>query len=224
MRIAIISDLHANYEAMKAIAYDVESADVVLCLGDILGYYTQVNETMDWVRKFVSHTVLGNHDYFVLNGCPSGMPDAVRFGVEYAAKHIDPDHASWLSQLQTTWQGNLRGKSYLLAHGSPWNPLEDYLYADSPALDKLDRLPSDVIAVGQTHRYLKRNSGNKLRINPGSVGQSRDFDSRSCACAVIVHSKSLEVQRIIQPYDSSKVIDAARRNGAGSWIDKYLVC
>lgn len=224
MKLALISDIHANFEAIKAIADDLLSADAIVCLGDIVGYYTQVNETVDWVRSHVTHCVLGNHDHFVLHGCPVNCPDAVRFGVEFAVASLAEDHAHWLSQLPLTWQGVVDDCSMLLVHGSPWNPLEDYLYADHPRLAELDaNADFRLIALGQTHRFLERRFAGRLRANPGSVGQSRDAQTRGCACAAIVDTHTLELTRVIRPYDTEEVCRRAMDRGAGEWIGKHLL-
>ena len=223
MKVAIISDLHANYEALEAISDDLAQADAVLCLGDLLGYYCQVNETMDWVRAHVTHCVLGNHDHFVLHGCPERVPPAVRFGVEFAAKTLDADHAAWLRTLPLTYEGRLDDRSFLLAHGSPWDPLGDYLYEDNPRLAELAHLNFDLIAFGQTHRFAHRCHERHVHLNPGAVGQSRDHDTFACACAVMLDTRTMEIQRLIKKFDAHAVLRLAHACGAGPWIEKHLV-
>lgn len=221
MRIAFLSDIHANAEAMRVLPAVVTAADEVVCLGDCTGYYCQVNEALDIVRGLNVRGVLGNHDYFVLHGCPPGMNDAVRFGVEYARRVLSPDHRAWLASLPLVWGGAIGGRTMLLAHGSPWRPLEDYLYADNPAIHDLDRFAYDVVAFGQTHRALVRDDRAPLLLNPGSVGQSRDHPG--VACALVLDTETLVVERIACPYDVGPVIALAERHGAGSWITKHLV-
>jgi putative phosphoesterase len=223
MKVAIISDLHANHEALKAISDDIAQADAIFCLGDLLGYYCQVNETMDWVREHVTHCVLGNHDHFVLHGCPEHEPPAVRFGVEFATKTLDADHASWLRRLPLRCEGQLDNRSFLLVHGSPWDPLGDYLYEDNPRLAELAHLDFDLIAFGQTHRFVHRCDEKHVHLNPGAVGQSRDRDTLACACAVMLDTRTMEIQRLIKKFDARAVLRLAHAHGAGSWIEKYLV-
>ena len=222
MRIAVISDIHANFEALRAISGDLMEADTIVCLGDLLGYHCQVNETLDWVRQNVTRCVLGNHDHFVLYGCPESVPEGVRFGVDFAARTMTPDNREWLAGLPMTYEGIADDFSYLLAHGSPWNPLDDYLYEDSAQLEKLKELDFNLIAFGQTHRYLSRRHNESLHLNPGSVGQSRDLETRNCACAVMIDTTTFAVDRIIRQFDADPVIRIARRNGCGDWIGKYL--
>lgn len=223
MKVAFISDLHANLEAARALTPSLSEADMVVCLGDVLGYYCQVNEIMDWVREHVTVCVLGNHDWFVLTGCPDGVPPAVKFGVDHAAATLEADHARWLKNLPLLWGGHLADKSMLIAHGSPWNPLEDYLYDDSPKLPELGDFKFDILGFGQTHRYHLTRSASGLVLNPGAVGQSRDRATLGHATAAIVDTMSMEVTRSIERYDTAKVIQLARQCGAGEWIGKHLV-
>lgn len=223
MQVAIISDLHANYEAVQAIAGDLAKADAILCLGDLLGYYCQVNETMDWVREHVTHCVLGNHDHYVLHGCPEHLPPAVRFGADFAARNLTPGHADWLRQLPLTREVRLDERTFLLVHGSPWKPLEDYLYGDNPRLAELAGLNFDIIAFGHTHRFFAHRHEKNLCFNPGAVGQSRDRETMGCACAVMLDTRTMEIRRLIQRFDVRSVVSLAQEHGAGPWIEKHLI-
>lgn len=222
MRVAILSDLHANFEAARALEPHLAEVDQVLCLGDILGYYTQVNEIMDWVREHVDICVLGNHDAFILAGCPANLPPAVTFGVEHAVQTLEDDHAQWLRQVPLSWGGVIGGERLLLCHGSPWKPLADYLYADNERLNDLHEFDYELIAFGQTHRFFQRQTETQLVLNPGAVGQSRDQDTLGMATAAIVDLRSRGVERLIEPYNYSKVLTLARRHGAGDWVDKHM--
>lgn len=222
MKVALISDLHANYEALQAIAGDLAEADFIACAGDLLGYNCQVNETLEWVRAHVDYCVLGNHDHYVLNGCPDSVTPAVRFGVEFACRNVATWHLEWLAQLPLTAEFTVGDKSFLIVHGSPWNPLEDYLYNDSPKIEELFAMPYGIIGFGQTHRFLSRNVGGRLRLNPGSVGQSRDPSTIGAACAAVLDTNTLEVTRIVRYYDSGPVMRLSQKYGAGEWVRKYI--
>src|SRR5215470_11639669 len=113
MRLALISDLHANAAALSVLTDLLDAADRVVCLGDVVGYHCQVNETFDLLRRYDPVCILGNHDYYLLRGCPANMPDSVRFGVEYAARVITSDNLSWLARRQLVWGGQLGGLSCL---------------------------------------------------------------------------------------------------------------
>lgn len=221
MRLALISDIHANFEALRALSDVLTDADQVLCLGDLVGYYCQVNEVIDYVRSLDALCLVGNHDHFLLHGCPPDAAPAVRFGIEFAERVIDADHRKWLASLPLIWGGFLGRRSFLLTHGSPWRPLSDYLYDDSPALARLETFDYDVVAFGQTHRTLLRLEHRPFLLNPGSVGQPRDVKAQ--ACALVVDTSTMNVERVVRPFDAVAVIHLAMQNGAQEWVSKHLL-
>src|SRR2546423_198138 len=220
MRIAIISDVHANLPALLAVENDLRAADAVVCLGDLVGYYCHVNESLEFVRGLNPICILGNHDYFLLAGCPASVPEAVKFGVAFADRVIASEHRAWLAQLPLTWAGLLDGKSMLAVHGSPWRPISDYLYADSTKLDELRAFDFDLIAFGQTHRSLLQEAHRPRLLNPGSIGQSRDYPGQ--ASFALWDTVSGTIELLERGYDPLPVIELASRNGAGPWIRKHL--
>jgi putative phosphoesterase len=221
MRVAVISDVHANLEALDALSDVLDGVDRVICLGDVVGYYCQVNEVISEVRRREALCILGNHDSFLLRSTGSERANpSVAFGIEYAESVITPQHRRWLSELPMTWGGHIDGLSWLLVHGSPWRPLDDYMYADSSLLVGLDRFAYDFVAFGQTHRPLYRGETAPALLNPGSVGQSRH--APGLACAAVVDTTTRAVEMIERRYDYAPVLALARRNGAGEWIDKHF--
>ena len=112
MRLALISDIHANFEALRALSDVLAEADQVLCLGDLVGYYCQVNEVIDYLRSLNALCLMGNHDNFLLHGYPPDALPAVRFGIEFADRVIDAGHRQWLASLPLAWGGFLGGRSF----------------------------------------------------------------------------------------------------------------
>lgn len=218
--IVIVSDIHANYEALKLLMPAIREADHVICLGDFVGYYCQVNEVLEYIRSVRATCVRGNHDEYVLSGCPASAPDAVRFGIDYANRVIESSHREWLRSLPLVWGGMIAGRSVLLSHGSPFRPLKDYLYANRIAEVPLGEFDFDLVAFGQTHRPLESASGRPKLLNPGSVGQSR---GKPCVVsAARVNAESMTVEFIEHSYNPAGVIELARKNGAADWIVKHL--
>jgi putative phosphoesterase len=220
MLLAFISDIHANFEALESLSNELLKADLVLCLGDLIGYYCQVNEVIDYIRNLNCICVQGNHDNFLLQGYPPEALPAVKFGIDFAKSVISAENYQWLQSNPLTWGGFIGGLSILLNHGSPWNPLQDYLYSNSKALASLDTFQYDLIAFGQTHRSFLRFDSKPYLLNPGSIGQSRDM--KACACLVLLDTSTLEVHKIERPYDVNNVVNKALKNGAGEWITKHL--
>jgi predicted phosphodiesterase len=193
-----------------------------VCLGDVVGYYCQVNETIELLRRYDPLCVLGSHDWFLLRRRYSHLPDSVRFGLEYAERVITPENRRWLAEIPHIWGGEMGEISCLFVHGSPWQPIKQYLYADSPLLNRLDEFDYDLIAFGQTHRPFLSMDGRPLLINAGSVGQSRDERFLGCACAVICETADLSAEPIERRYDMQAVVDEALSRGAGEWAAKFL--
>jgi putative phosphoesterase len=220
MRVAVISDIHSNLPALLAVGGVLREADAVICLGDLLGYYCQVNEVLDFIRTLDATCILGNHDYFVLAGCPESTPEAVQFGVAYADRTISSDHRAWLAKLPLTWAGLLAGKSILAVHGSPWRPLTDYLYPSSGRLAALREFDFDLIAFGQTHRSLSDHTKRPWLLNPGSIGQSRNNSGQAGLAVWDTDRNTIDL--IERSYDPAPVIELALKNGAGTWITKHL--
>lgn len=220
MQIAFISDIHANLEAFSHLEKDLMKADLVICLGDYVGYFCQVNEVIGAIRKLGGLCILGNHDYYMLYGCPDHVPPAVKFGIDYARSTITLENRAWLSNLPMIWGGVVGGVSVIACHGSPWDPINDYLYANSSLFGNLDEYQYDVIAFGQTHRSFIRMDRKPYLVNPGSVGQSRD--KVAVACAAILNTGTMQIQQFEYPYNAETVLESAFRNGAGDWIIKHM--
>lgn len=223
MKLAIISDIHANFEALSAISNELESADIIIVLGDLIGYYCQVNEVIEYLRNRQAICVLGNHDHYLLNICPPHAPTPVKFGIDFANSVITPDNRKWLSNLPLIRTLVIDNRSFLVCHGSPWDPLNEYLYPNNPSINQLKYLDYDVIAFGHTHREFLSKIGDKILVNPGSIGQSRDPDTKSCTCAVILDTRRMELKRIHQKFDPIPVISLGMRYGSDENIKKHLI-
>ena len=149
------------------------------------------------------------------------VPEAVRFGIEYADRVIDPDHRRWLAGLPLIWGGRMGGRSVLLSHGSPFRPLEEYLYPNRIPQVPLELFDFDGLAFGQTHRPYLDTSRRPFLLNPGSIGQARPRPG--VACAARWDPEAATVEMLEYPFDPTPVISLARNNGAGDWITKHLL-
>lgn len=219
MKILLISDIHGNHEALKALLAASPPFDLLICLGDICGYYPQVNEVIAELRSHPLIALRGNHDEMTLHGDISALAEPVRFGIETARAELRPEHHDWLAGLPPKRETELGGRRFLLVHGSPWDPLNEYIHADSPRLPEIAALPFDIVAWGHTHReVLRREPGPRLLINPGSVGQSRTH--RGQASAALLCTDRMEATPLLVPYDPEPIITACRVLGAGGWVEK----
>ena len=194
MKIAIISDIHANLPALKAVLEDIDSfkPDQVYCLGDLTDAAPWHNEVIELIQELNIPTIMGNHDERIAFDHPVhslskhslAEQNARLAAINYTKQNITAANKAFLSTLSPTLKIELQGLHILLVHGSP-NSNEEYLYEDaeeSRLRQLFEQEQVDVILSGHTHlsylRYLPGSSNQqpKLMINAGSVGRSKEKD------------------------------------------------
>lgn len=201
MRIAIISDLHANATALEAVLQDIEKREVdeILCAGDLVGYGPHPNEVVKRIRTLKIRSVQGNYDDAVANarlacGCDYPNEQSMAVGtasLAWTIEQLDTGNSEFLRRLPPTLRLRAGNLELLLAHGSP-RRLNEYLYEDAPEeqLKELFREAAvDVLIVGHTHQPYHRQINGQHLINAGSVGQPRDGDPRACYVLAEFHTE-----------------------------------
>ena len=190
MRIAVLSDIHANLPALEAVASDLPPVDEVWVLGDIVGYGPQPNEVVTTLQAMGARSVLGNHD-----GAAIGTVDAANFNpdaraaITWTAETIDANARSYFASLP-----ELRTDGDLTAvHGSPRDPIWEYITGPGVAAVNFAHYETRLCLFGHTHLPVAYRSiggaveatpglpgtesplgGDRALLNPGSVGQPRD--------------------------------------------------
>lgn len=195
LRIALLADIHANLPALEAVLADMPEVDHICCLGDIVGYYVDANAVCDRVRALGATTIRGNHDTYVTG---AAIPDPERepaYRTAWTRAALDASHRDWLGALPATAALSCGGIALTLRHANPWDE-ERYLYPDSPLLDELRLPPGTILAVGHTHRPMARRIGNGLLVNPGSVGQPRDWNPLASYAVLELPSGSVSIRRV----------------------------
>lgn len=198
MRTLIISDIHANLTALNAVLADAEPYDHVWCLGDIVGYGPDPNECIKRVRSLPNlKCVKGNHDAAILGDIDiRAFNYEARASLEWLQKALDPENRRWLAGLEE----RLEFDDVTMAHGSPRNPIWEYVMDVSVARENMKAFETQIFLVGHTHVpcFYKQDGGNrdivhlylmtpgepytvdqKCILNPGSVGQPRDFNPKA---------------------------------------------
>jgi putative phosphoesterase len=182
MRICIISDLHANFEALSALPRDY---DELWVLGDLVNYGPNPAETIDFVRSHASTIVRGNHDNAVGFGASCGcsprfqaMAQATR---DYTISVLSAADKRFLRELPTCACRQMAENIFFLCHATPSDLLYEYRLPDSPlwARDEESSSGANVILAGHTHLPFSRTFGSHTVVNPGSLGQSKAGDSRA---------------------------------------------
>jgi putative phosphoesterase len=203
MRILLVADLHANWPALQAIG---EPHDVCLCLGDLVDYGLDPAPCVDWVRRNATHAVRGNHDH----GVAQQVAVNGRQGFKYLTgvtrpltrERLPADDLRFLSLLPVTQMVTLDETRFFLVHATPRDPLDEYAPPDVEFWNRrLQNIDADVICVGHTHQPYVLEVGNKLVINPGSVGQPRDGDPR--ACYAIIEDYKVDLKRVEYPVEAA---------------------
>ncbi len=213
-RIAVVSDIHSNLEALEEVLARLRGEEVY-CLGDIVGYGGNPNEVVERIRELGIGTVIGNHDQAVVTG-ETGMFNArAAMAVGWTARQLSSANLEYLRSLPRELRVTADRVTAYMAHGSP-----DYLweYVDPATHSQLfghylQKLGARVIALGHTHVPYVWNEGAGTVFNPGSVGQPRDGDRRASYAVVTVDGEEVEVEVHRVEYDYEKA--AAKIRAAG---------
>lgn len=217
--IGFISDVHGNYPALCAVLkeFDRMGCRQIISLGDVCGYYSQVNECIGALRDRNAVCLLGNHDYYLISGtCCSSK--TVQMCIEFQRGIITPDNVTWLRTLTPSLDEGV----FSLRHGGWDDPMEERLERFDFAAAAL--LPQTKFLSGHTHmQRIERTpmGDDRWYCNPGSVGQPRDGDPRA-AFAVVDDLGEIHIHRI--EYNIDMVALEMQKNGLGDWIWKNLYC
>jgi len=220
VRLAILSDLHANLEASEAVFAEAErqNADAILCLGDVVGYGPNPSETVDLVRERCEVIILGNHDAAVAQDAE--MHVLPKDGQKAAKLHqalLSDDQLDWLAGLP--YMATVHGVT--LAHAAPRQP-EAW-----PRLDSFSALQAQFSAfdtaicfVGHSHKpavvsnslgVFQVRAGHRYLIDVGSVGQPRDHDPRASFAMFDTEAFTVNILRV--HYDVARTASKIVRRG-----------
>ncbi len=203
MQVLLIADIHANYQALKAVLDRLGSADEIWCLGDIVEFGPCPAQCIDLVRDRCQHVVQGNHDQSCVEG---------RSGWSIHDRHtLSPEHLDYLRDLPTCVSAAADGHSYFLVHGSPTSRLSGKLLPDTEPSDlhkETSMCTEDRILCGHTHVAMVREAATKLVVNAGTIGQPRDGDYR--AQCMLIEDGAIRFDRV--EYDLEALAHDYRRS------------
>jgi len=228
VRYLILSDLHANWEALDAVARETLGAyDKAICCGDLVGYAADPNPVVNWVRTHCAVVVRGNHD----RAC-TGLDDlqwfnpVARAAALWTLQNLSRENIEYTATLA---KGPVMLDGFEVVHGSPYDE-DEYVLAAGEAGQAFTYLESRLAFFGHTHvqggfiwnhsrvetigRVSARSGKETLLIdedcaylvNPGSVGQPRDGDPRAAYVMYDTEAQTVTYHRI--PYD---VVTAQRK-------------
>lgn len=203
MKILLLADIHANWPALAAIQ---ETFDACLFLGDLVDYGTDPVPCVEWVQRHATAAVRGNHDHAVAQNVAarggSGFRELAAATRPLQWKALDTSHLKYLARLPITQTVRLADLKIMLVHGTPRDPLDEYLGRDAAGWkSRLAGIDVDFVCVGHTHVPYHLQLEKTQIVNPGSVGQPRDGDPR-CAYAVIEDGR-VEFRRVEYDIDAT---------------------
>jgi putative phosphoesterase len=219
MRYLILSDIHANIDALAALN---ETYDRLLVLGDLVDYGPAPEETIRWVREIGAFAaVSGNHDFAMATGADC-RSSPISYALSVATReHFRPllslEAVNYLTELPVRVTLEVEDARFHLVHASPRDPLYEYLSGDADESAWLEAVAGmldkrewkEWLFVGHTHRPFQRKIGHLTIVNPGSLGMPIDGDPR--ACYAIWEDGKVELKRV--PYDLDRAAKRLRLSG-----------
>lgn len=230
MRVLVISDIHANYTALMAVLKDAGEVDETWCLGDLVGYGPDPNAVIEEVRDIKNLLcLLGNHDVAAIGKMPlETFNGDARRSLMHHEKVLTATNMDFMRSLPT--KTKVRGEA-TIAHGSPRDPLWEYILNSLTARLNFDHFDtpwcfvghshiqsifvrdekSDRVTVEQTRPDVTIQLHPKLILNPGSVGQPRDRDPRAAYAIYDTEARTWTPKRAM--YNISEVQERIRAAG-----------
>ena len=179
MKIALISDTHANLPAFEAVLEDirVQGVDQIVFLGDAATLGPHPKETLDLLRALGCVCILGNHDAAILDlarATDLQIGPSLHATLQWGRDLLDEAHFDFLRSFIPTYELNLGAVSLLCFHGSPRSNIDMILSTTSePTMDEyFANYPADILTGGHTHIQMLRQRGRQVVINPGSIGNA----------------------------------------------------
>lgn len=213
--IAIISDIHGNYPALKAVLDDIDKKGIekIFCLGDSAGYYSMINECIEVLIEREVYSLRGNHDYYLTSGVGCHRSNSANRCIDFQKEKIKTSNRIWLENLNSS---SLIIDDLHLVHGG-WNDeLDEYLSNISE--DYFENIEGKYLFSGHTHVPIVYNMADKVYCNPGAVGQPRDGNPK--ASYAIFNSGIPRIVRV--SYDIDIIAHNMRKNGFDEYFYKNL--
>jgi predicted phosphodiesterase len=199
----------------------------VYCTGDIVGYGGSPNEVVQVVRGIKATCILGNHDQAALDGDVGEFSYRAAVAASWTSQQLSQESRDFLGALPRELSIDIGGKRVYMAHGSPEDPLWEYVLPSthSDLFDYyLDKVHADVMALGHTHLAFQwRSETGRLVFNPGSVGQPRNGDSRASFATLSIDGGDAEVQVRQVEYDVERAAKKILESGLPASLASQLI-
>lgn len=221
MRIAIVSDIHSNHTALETVLHEIDTVDQIWNLGDTIGYGPRPNECLSILPR-CDVIIAGNHDLACI-----GRLDLEDFNADartanlWNGLQLTPENRAALERLPSYAEVD---DGFIVAHGSPREPVWEYLLSVGQAADNFEYFTQQVCFVGHSHvplvfteypngsctgpmlpqdgEVLELAPDFRYFVNPGSIGQPRNHDPRAAFALLDTDAGTVTFRRVT--YDISK--------------------
>lgn len=222
MKLAVISDVHSNLEALEAVLAQIKIQRIkkILVAGDIVGYGSNPNEVLDILIKEKADMVLGDHDRHVVDlSNLKWFNEHAQAALKYTNQKLTKGNKAFLKQLKEAYEATIDMRRIFMVHGSVNDHLREYV--DTQASDEalqgmLTKAKAHILIMGHTHVPFVRRVAGRLVINPGSVGQPRDTNPNAAYCIIDPMYMTAAIQRV--KYD----VDTAAKKIISAGLPRYL--
>ncbi|RKX28395.1 MAG: metallophosphoesterase [Candidatus Zixiibacteriota bacterium] len=220
MKVALISDIHGNLEALSAILREIEQLQVddIFCLGDVIGYGCDPGACLDLVDKYASVKLMGNHEFAVLKRLSTdSYTPAAKVSTEWTKQQLTDRELTMIAEYQMLHEF----EGITLVHSSPVAPDKwQYILSADQAEPAFDHFSGNICFYGHTHMPMifrempdsspRQQTGHdfdpaddtRYLVNIGSVGQPRDNDPRACFVSYDLENSEIKFHRV--EYDITK--------------------
>jgi predicted phosphodiesterase len=235
MRIAIISDIHGNLEALQVVLQYLRENNIeqIYCLGDIVGYGANPNECLDMIAQVCSKVVVGNHDHAAIGQTNVNyFNDFAKRSTYWTWSVLSAAGRNFISSLDFTWQDG----RILLVHATPSDPPSwQYVLTEQDAWDEFGTFTQNICFIGHSHFpvIFSKNEGllkvqkyvlseqDKYIVNVGSIGQPRDGNPKTCFC--VYNSDTSQLEYIRLNYDAAATREKIIRAGLPVFLGDRLL-
>lgn len=212
MKIAIISDIHGNYPALRAVLADIgtEEVDEIYCLGDLVGYYCMINEVIGAIREFGIASLMGNHDYALIHN--HGIIERSKTCTKILNRQLEDitdSNFRFLSTCRSSFVFSIGTKSVFCVHGGLEDPIDEYIMTIDEDYLERNNFKYDILISGHTHIPRNEDIGPKKYLNPGSVGQPRD--GNPAASYLVLSENNYKFKRVKYPVQEI-VLEMKKKN------------
>jgi putative phosphoesterase len=199
-KVALISDIHGNFDALKAVVKDAKNSglEIFLNAGDAVGFGIHPSQVVQALRSPMFLSVVGNVDLEVLEALRHSKSTTRKETEELALTELSPSNVAYLQSLPKELRLQMMGTNVLVTHGSP-DSIEEHIYPDSPE-ERLRQIAANssanVIVTGHTHQQMNRNVNGVTFVNPGSVGRPADGDPKAEYAVLRFSPLDIEFRRV----------------------------